>query len=143
MKYLKIYEEFAKKKYLNIKDYDWQYFLQDFIDILGTENIVENDGLQNFDKNGFIKFHIAVFNKPIVKKGSRKKNSVRVNLFYETGAEKNYMNFDKIEDLKGPIEVIINRVEVLGGKIIIESCESSTKGYLDFMISANVFQKIN
>lgn len=122
MKYLKIYEEFAKP---DVSDYDWEYFFQELID--NHEIRVVPNTIEKFER--VFKFSLML-DKIHIK-----------NFKYTTKYSSFAKNFSELKSVEGSIKHLIELVESLGGEIIIEPSIAHTN-ILFVYIDKFVFSKI-
>jgi hypothetical protein len=141
MKYLSIYEEFAKKAYakrdgtvtprLDIKDYDWEYF---FIELMEEYDMKVTTVRYHLFTGSLAKsFEFFVYN-------SRRMYKIKNGSTYRTKNATEEERNKKIAEfgvLAEPLEKLAERVEILGGAIYI--CEDRNY-YLKIYITANTFE---
>lgn len=131
MRIIKTYESFFSKFFskkddgekLDINNYDWQYFFQDFIDNYGIT--VTPSGF--FKPNKVLKYSTFLFKMSFL---YRKKFPT---FWYGTEGQSSLV---ALGDLKEPFLDLIRRVESLDGKISVISYDFDT---ISIYISTNTF----
>lgn len=127
MKYLKVYEEFAKKKAIrpNVNNYDWQYFFQEFIDDYGIHVFPAID----IPTGKSFEFWLQIEDKEIVEK------PIGYSTRYDEGDDLGKL-FNKLK-MKDLLINLINRVESMGGKISIRTTNACHR--LEVYITTDTF----
>lgn len=127
------------KAYPYIYDYDWENLFQDLIDFGDRLKVIPEyyhleDGSFIFTIY-FTEYHLT-------------HDFIIDDFYYKTNSKDNFKNYTYVKFLEEPFEVLINRVETLGGKIKIEKIRPKSQHHnfnaiLKIRISTNIFNKIN